>query len=79
MGQVKNFFQSNFNSTFLAIILVPLFVAALVFTVIEAAQDIAGGPGDATDDCSLLDTQVQDALRKELEKDNCIRELEVCK
>ena len=39
--------------------------------------DIAGGPGDAKDDCSLLDTEVQAALREELEKDNCIRELEV--
>ena len=55
-----------------------LFVAALILATEAAAKDIAGGPGDATDDCSLLDDHVQDELRKELEKDNCIRELEVC-
>ena len=76
MGRLKFSFQRKVK--FLAIFLGPLFVAALVFTVVGAAQDIAGGPGDATDECSLLDTEVQDALREELEKDNCIRELEVC-
>ena len=78
MGLLKFYFQGNVNSTFLAIFLGPLFFVALVFTVVGAAQGIAGGPGDATDDCSLLDTEVQDALREKLEKDNCIRELEVC-
>ena len=76
MGLLKFSFQGNVNSTFLVIYLGPLIVAALV--LVGAAQDIAGGPGDATDDYNLLDTKVQNALREELQKDNCIRELEVC-
>ena len=78
MGWLKFSSQRNLNDTFVATCLGPLFVAALIFETGVVAQNVAGGPGDATDDCSLLDTKVQDALRKELEKDNCIRELEVC-
>ena len=78
MGLLKFSSPKNLSDTFLATFLGPLFVSALIFATGVVAQNIAGGPGDATDDCSLLDTQVQDALRKELEKDNCIRELEVC-
>ena len=53
-------------------------VVALTLHNVVATGRVAGGPGDATDDCRPLEPAVQDALRKELEKDNCIRELEVC-
>ncbi len=56
-----------------------LFSWAFVLLLVAGggADAVPGGPGDATDDCSLLEPEVRDALRRELEQDNCIRELEV--
>ena len=54
-----------------------LWLTTILLAVRTVQAGVAGGPGDATDDCSLLEPEVQDALRKELAQNNCIRELEV--